>query len=174
MYQDKLESKRIITRKLTLDDITVWFEFLNDKQSTEFLPAFGITDNKERAEIWIEKQIGRYNDNRYGLQALLDKQTGEFLGQCGLLTQEVDGITETEVGYHIFRKHWGKGYAPEAAKLFIDYAFDNNLTDSVISIIDVNNLKSQKVAGKNGLIREKQTKWNELDVFIYRIKNNSK
>jgi RimJ/RimL family protein N-acetyltransferase len=85
------------------------------------------------------------------------------------MVQEVDGVNEIEVGYHIFKKYWGLGYAPEAAKLFIDYAFQNELTDSVISIIDIRNIKSQRVAEKNGLKREKQTIWSGLEVHIYRI-----
>ena len=92
-----------------------------------------------------------------------------------MLTQEVDNIIEIEVGYHIFKKYWGKGFAPEAAKLFIDYAFENDLTNSVISVIDVGNIKSQKVAEKNGLTREKQTKYSDgEDVYIYRITNNKR
>jgi RimJ/RimL family protein N-acetyltransferase len=103
------------------------------------------------------------------MQALIHRQTGAFIGQCGLLAQEVDGVQELEVGYHIFYKYWGQGYAPEAAKGFLQHAFENKLADSLISIIDVRNLKSQRVAEKNGLVREKQTRWSELDVFVYRI-----
>ena len=84
--------------------------------------------------------------------------------------QEVDRETEIEVGYHIFKRFWGQGFAPEAAKLFIDYAFKNNLSNSIISIININNIRSQQVAEKNGLVREKQTNWLDLNVYIYRIK----
>ncbi|CAN5544418.1 hypothetical protein BH23BAC1_BH23BAC1_35930 [soil metagenome] len=81
-----------------------------------------------------------------------NKQTDkEFIGKCGLLTQEVDGIKEIEVGYHIMKKYRRQGYAPEAAKLFFDYALRNYLTISMISIIDIRNIKSQRVAEKNGL-----------------------
>jgi RimJ/RimL family protein N-acetyltransferase len=117
----------------------------------------------------MDKQLNRYAKNLFGLQALIDKRTNEFIGQCGLLLQEVDGRQEVEVGYHILRKHWGKGYAPEAARLFIDFAFEKNLSNSVISIINSKNIKSQRVAQKNGLIKENQTSWRNMDVFIYRV-----
>jgi hypothetical protein len=45
--------------------------------------------------------------------------------------------------------------------------------ESVISIIDVRNMKSQIVANKNELTNEKQTKWNGTDVFIYRMKREN-
>lgn len=43
------------------------------------------------------------------------------------------------------------------------------ITDYVISIIDKGNIKSQRVADKNGLFRNKETTWNNLNVYIYRI-----
>jgi len=167
-YRDKLESNRLITRFLTRNDISIWAEFYADDEAVEFFPSFGLETNLEKAGYMIDKQLDRYAQARYGHQALIDKETNNFIGICGLLTQEVDGIIEIEVGYHIFKKYWGQGYAPEAAKLFIDYAFENGIAESVISVIDVGNVKSQKVAGKNGLVNEKQTKYSGENVYIYR------
>lgn len=172
IYPDGLESPRLITQKLTESYILPWADFFKDKEAIEYFPLFDGTD-LERSKSWIERQLMRYTENRYGMQALVDKKSNEFIGQCGLLAQEVDGINELEVGYHIFKRHWGQGYAPEAARLFINFAFENNLTDSIISIIHINNLRSQKVADKNGLTRDKQTKWLDLDVYIYRINKNN-
>ena len=170
IYEDNLESERLITRKLNDNDIAPWAAFFADKEAVEFLPNFGFTSNLECAKHMIEKQLLRYTDKRFGLQALIEKKTGNFIGVCGLLAQEVDGKTETEVGYHILKKYCGQGFAPEAAKLFIEYAFQNKLTPYVISVIDVKNSKSQRVAEKNGLTIERQTKWlDDEDVYIYRI-----
>ncbi|MBA3663946.1 MAG: GNAT family N-acetyltransferase [Bacteroidetes bacterium] len=168
-YNDHLQSNRLSTRFLTAEDTEAWSHFFKDQEAVQYFPDLGISDPAERATHWIQKQLGRYHEKRFGLQALIDKKTNEFVGQCGLLLQEVDEITEVEVGYHIFKKYWGQGYAPEAAKLFLNYAFQNKFTESVISIIDIRNTKSQRVAEKNNLAREKQTRWNNLDVFIYRI-----
>ncbi len=99
----------------------------------------------------IDVTIKRYADNRLGLQALIDKQTGAFIGQCGILIQEVNGINEIEVGYHLLRKHWGKGYASEAAQMFRDYGFENKVADSLISIIHPLNFPSKNVALRNGM-----------------------
>jgi ribosomal-protein-alanine N-acetyltransferase len=170
LYEDNLESKRLKTRFLTAEDIITWADFFNDDEAVEYMSSFLRTSNEETAKFWIGKQMTRYKENYFGLQALIDKRTNEFVGQCGLLKQEVDGQDETEVGYHMFKKYWGQGFAPEAAKLFIEYAFANNLADSVISIIDIRNIRSQIVADKNGLQREKQTRWSGIDVFIYRIR----
>ncbi len=168
-YQDLLRSPRLQTRFLTQDDIVIWTDFFKDEEAIEFMPTYGLTTNEERATRWIEKQFNRYATNRMGLQALMDKKSNTFIGQAGLLVQEVDGLIELEVGYHVFKKYWGQGYAPEAARLFLNHAFENNLSESVISIIDTRNVNSQRVADKNGLRREKQTTWSDLNVYIYRI-----
>ncbi len=152
-----------------MDNILPWTVLFKDKEVVEYFPAFKGSD-EERSTQWIKRQQSRYEENKFGLQALIDKKTNQFIGQCGLLMQEVDRETEIEVGYHIFKRFWGQGFAPEAAKLFIDYAFKNNLSNSIISIININNIRSQQVAEKNGLVREKQTNWLDLNVYIYRIK----
>ncbi|MBK9285273.1 MAG: GNAT family N-acetyltransferase [Sphingobacteriaceae bacterium] len=169
LYQDNLQSERLLTRKLISEDFESWANFFRDKEAMEHFPYAGELSEEERAKLWIEKQLKRYENQQFGLQALVDKKTNAFVGQCGLLLQTVDEQSEIEVGYHIFKKYWGQGFAPEAAKLFINFAFEHQLTQSVISIINVNNLKSQRVAEKNGLSREKQTTWSGMDVFIYRI-----
>jgi len=169
VYQDKLESARLVTRMLTEDDIPIWADFFADKEAVEFFPSFVLSSNLDSAKHWVDKQLARYADHRFGLQALIDMKSGDFVGQCGLIKQEVDNKEEIEVGYHIFKKYWGQGFAPEAARLFIEYAFQHNLTSSIISIIHKENTKSQSVAKKNGLTIEKETKWTGLDVYIYRI-----
>ncbi|GAB2799699.1 GNAT family N-acetyltransferase [Rhabdobacter roseus] len=168
-YPDQLESPRLRTRFVTPADQVPWADFFKDPEAVALFPDAGSASYAERAERWIERQLTRYREGRFGMQVLLEKTTGAFVGQCGLLAQEVDGVAELEVGYHVFRKYWGQGYAPEAARLFIDLAFSRYLADSVISIIDVRNVNSQRVAEKNGLQREKQTRWSDLDVYIYRI-----
>ena len=172
-YRDQLESQRLRTRFITAEDVIPWTEFFNDPEAIELFPTFGLNTIEERVQHWIDRQLARYRENRYGLQMLIDKQTNSLIGQCGLMLQVVDGIQELEVGYHIIKKYWGKGYAPEAARLFLDFAVEHDLADSVISIIDIRNDKSMRVAEKNGLSRDKQTRWLDMDVFIYRIQKHA-
>lgn len=168
-YEDHLLTERLITRFLTPDDIRVWTAFFKDKDATAYFPPLEFQTDEEKARWWIGRQLTRYREQRFGLQALIHKETKEFIGQCGLLAQEVDGRTEVELAYDIFKKHWGQGYAPEVGRAFLQYAFQNNLADSVVSIIDVRNTKAQRVAWKCGMAREKETRWAGIDVVIYRI-----
>ena len=152
-YPDHLHTERLQTTFLTVDDVPAWSDFFADPEAIRFLfiESLGLPTNEDVAQHMIQKQLDRYAENRYGLQKLVHRVTGEFIGCCGLLLQEVDGQNEIEVGYHIFPAYWGQGYATEAAKCFIDLAFNANQTDRVISIIDDQNYASIRVAEKNGL-----------------------
>src|SRR5690606_8601635 len=96
-------------------------------------------------------------------------ETGRLIGHCGLLVQIVDNITELEIGYSLLPEFWKKGYATEAAGKCMGFAFENNFSDSLISIISLTNTPSQKVAIKNGMKIEKQTTYNDNKVYIFRI-----
>jgi len=169
LYQDNLTSDRLITRKLTKDDVGIWTTFFEDKDCAHFFPTMGLPNAKARAEYWIEKQLARYEENRFGLQALIHKQSGEFIGQCGLLLQEVDNEPVLEIGYSLLKPHWHKGYATEAATLFKDYAFETGFSNELVSIINTKNISSQKVAAQNGMTNLKQTRFWDMDVFIFGI-----
>lgn len=169
------QTKRLLIRNLTMDDVEPWLEFLQGENSLEFLPFTGPTI--EHSKKWIEKQLNRYKDDGHGLMALVDKDTGRMVGQCGLLKQEIDGNVEIEIGYHIVPVFRGKGYATEAAIAFKKLAFKKKMAASIISIIHVDNIKSQKVAERNGMKRDYITRDLKLikDVphYVYRIKLDS-
>jgi ribosomal-protein-alanine N-acetyltransferase len=88
---------------------------------------------------------------------------------CGLLTQLVEDKKEIEVGYSILPEYWGRGYATEAARFFRDFGFEQENLEQIISVIDIRNIASQKVAEKNGMRINRQIKYYDLDVFIYQI-----
>lgn len=171
-YPDKFETPRLFIRKLVAADYAEWSEFFKDEEATLFHAVKERLNPEESAKELIDSQIKRYDLQLYGLQALILKETGRLIGLCGLLIQEINGQKELEIGYHLIRKYWGNGYAIEAASFFKEYAFNNNLSTSVISIIHINNLRSQKVAENNGMKREQQSEWRGKEVFIYRVYNS--
>jgi RimJ/RimL family protein N-acetyltransferase len=146
MYLLPKETERLKIEPLTLRDASAWVDYFRKNNALKFV---GMTDDNDvelKARQWIERQLWRYQTSRYGLLALRDKRTNALVGQCGLLAQEIDGKDELEVGYHVLPKEWGKGYATEAAGLFRRYAFEQKLSKTLISIIHVDNVRSQRVA----------------------------
>ncbi len=147
-----------------------WSKFLGDSRTNKFFPPEA--RSSEYIEEWFKRVQWRRENNRFGFLALHHKETEEFLGLAGLLTQELEGKDILEVGYHLFYEQWGNGYATEAAKYFKNYAFENNLTDKLYSMIHIENEASKKVARRNGMTPESTTTvWN-LPVELFTIYKN--
>ncbi len=173
-YNDGLETDRLITRFLKADDHNILVKmFENFENYRYFTFLHHLKTPNEKAHFWLEGGLKRYEDERYGLQWLIDKQTGEYVGQCGLLLQDIDEKNELEVGYSLFMKYWGLGYATEAAKAFHAHGLKTTDANSIISIIDIDNIPSQKVAMANNMTRDKQVTWMNMNVGIYRGPNRS-
>lgn len=150
------ESERLIFRLLEKSDYETWLPFFENSDTARFLALNPNNTKEELCDIWFEKVFNRYKNDLGGMNVLIDKTTGEFIGQCGLLVQEIENRTRLEVGYSMLPKFWGKGYAAEAAIKCKTFAFDMNYTDSLISIIHPENIASEKVALKNGMSLIKQ------------------
>jgi len=156
MYLDGFTTERLIIRPLSKRDIPVWTDFFLDNSYFEFIGLDTAIDACDHSRNWINRQLKRYKDNEYGLMALISKDTMEMVGQCGLITMNVENSRELEVGYHIITRFKGMGYATEAARFFRNWVFENNLADIFIAVIHVDNHDSQAVAKKLGLRKERE------------------
>lgn len=103
----------------------------------------------------------------HGLWALELKSDARFIGLCGLIAQEIEGVDELEVGYHILPDYRQRGLASEAARGAMDYAFGPLGVDRIVSIILPDNAASIAVALGNGLAFERSARFRDLDVSIY-------
>ncbi len=99
------------------------------------------------AKRWIEWNIENYSTHGFGLWAIEERDSGSFLGDCGLTYQTVEGAQLLELGYHLQELRRGFGYATEAARACLAYAFDDVRADLVCSIVDPENVASIAVAG---------------------------
>jgi [ribosomal protein S5]-alanine N-acetyltransferase len=165
------ETERLLFREIRETDFSAWLEFHKDT-STSLYWTEEKGSPEEECTKWYAKQFQRYNNNRGGMNALIEKQTGNFIGHCGLLLQAVDGNTELEIAYSLLPAYWNKGYASEAAIKCRDFAFHNKLAGSLISIISITNIPSEKVAIKVGMKPDKQTIYNGNQVNIFRVFSN--
>ncbi len=162
-----LETKRLQLRYLTSGDVDVVFAVIGDPQTMKYYPQ---QFSREDALRWVTKTQERYRTDGFGLFAVVLKSEGVVIGNCGLMRQDVEGESLVEVGYHFRRDYWGHGYATEAARACMDYAFERLNVEKLISLILAENLPSRRVAERNGMTVERQVMFQELPHLMYAMK----
>jgi RimJ/RimL family protein N-acetyltransferase len=160
-------TERLNFRLITLDDVDLWMPYINSAEAIRFM-AF-TQGSRADCIFMLQRSLDRYAESGSGLNMLELKATGEAAGQCGLLTQLVDGAMELEIGYHMLPAHWHQGYATEAAIACKHFAFERKLAPSLISLIDPENFASQRVALRNGMVAERTTLHRDRPAVVHRI-----
>lgn len=161
-----LETERLLFRRLVPEDINWWMDYINSAEAIRFMPF--TLGSRSDGEQMIERARERYKEDGSGLNAILLRDSGTPVGQCGLLTQHVDGVLELEIGYHFLPQYWGNGYAAESAIACKEFAAERRLTPSVISLIDEKNVRSQGVAKRNSMHYEKRTVHRGVPALVFR------
>lgn len=116
-----------------------------DPQARRFYPDFG---EPGRADAWIAWNLDNYAAHGLGLWVIENRDDGSFLGDCGFTFQQVEGEAWLEVGYHLQEPHRGHGYATEAGRACVAYAFDVVGAPRVCSVIHPDNTASIRVASR--------------------------
>lgn len=141
-----LETERLILRKMTQADYKDICKILQDE---EVMYAYEGAFSDNEVKDWIDRQIKRYQEDGFGLCAVILKENGEIIGQCGLTMQDIPNDRVVEIGYLFQKQYWHNGYATEAAKACKEYAFNVLNVKEVFSIIRDTNIASQNVAKRN-------------------------
>src|SRR6185312_14428647 len=103
-----------------------------------------------RNDAWrnMATAAGHWVLRGYGLWVVERKSDRAVMGRVGLINPE--GWPGLEVGWTLGRPYWGSGYATEAARAAMDYAFLTQNVGKLISLIDPDNKASQAVARRLG------------------------
>jgi RimJ/RimL family protein N-acetyltransferase len=148
-----IETKRIILRNQTLNDLNDLYQILSDKETMKYYPK---PYTKEATKNWIIGNINSYRKNGFGLWAVVLKFNNKFIGQCGITNQNIDGKIVPEIGFHINKKYWNNGYATESALACLKYGFDKLNLDEIYIHTYVKNIPSIRIAEKIGMIKRKE------------------
>jgi [ribosomal protein S5]-alanine N-acetyltransferase len=143
-----LETERLYLRELQPSDADDLFEILGDPQTMAFYPS---PKTREETDAWIAWSRGSYAERGFGLWASVLKSDGALVGDCGLTVQSVDGEGFVEVGYHLNKRLWHRGYATEAAVACRDHAFETVGVGRLIALIRPENEPSWRVARRLGM-----------------------
>ena len=167
---DLIETERLRLRPFAADlsDLDPLHEIQSDPEHMRYYPH---PFSRDESRAWIERSLERQERLGFSLWAIEDRETGEFLGNCGPIPQVVDGVDEIELGWSVTPRRAGQGIATEAAAAWRDRVLGPFGFDRLISLVRPENVPSRRVAEKIGMAVWKETRhgsagWVHL---VYRI-----
>nr|WP_262271054.1 GNAT family N-acetyltransferase [Microvirga sp. HBU65207] len=146
MMREILSTPRLILREITPADLPDLHRIYGDRECMQFYPA---PKSYPETEAWFQElAFDSYANHRFGLWAVIGRDSGDLIGDCGITLQTTPAVQEPEVGYHLWREFWHQGLATEAARACVRYGLDMLQMPRVVSITSPENLSSQRIAEK--------------------------
>ncbi len=148
------ETPRLIIRRFEPADASDLFRIYSDAETMQFLgsPAESVEEVRSNIENHIRSYYDQYG---FGLWAAVLKNENRLVGRCGILYQNIEGQTDSELAYLVDRNFCGRGLATEAALAVIKVAANVNHFSRMVAVIHPDNIGSINVAGKCGFVFER-------------------
>jgi [ribosomal protein S5]-alanine N-acetyltransferase len=170
----RIETERLILRDFVKED---WQRVLEYQSDPLYLRYYEWTSRTPEA---VQEFVGWFLDHqeqkpriKFQLAVTL-KSTNQLIGNCGIRMDTPDAF-QADIGYELDPKHWGNGYATEAAHAIVDFGFNNFGLHRVWSWTVADNTGSARVMEKLGMRREGHLRENEYyrgrwwDTLMYAI-----
>ncbi len=149
MINDALfETERLYVRHLMPDDLDDLAALCADPIAMQYM-GDGKPLDRATCERWIGICQEKYADRGYGTSAVIEKNTDQFVGFCGVIRAPENDYDE--IIYAFSQPSWGKGYATEAAKAMLFYVFMISDLETIYATIHEKNTVSQEMMSKLGL-----------------------
>jgi len=161
-----VQTPRLIVREFLPEEEPVYLAHFNDPEVCKHIPK---RSRDERINIFRTAQAKYPDTKQTGIWGIFDGLNGAFIGSC-LLRPYNDEPGKIEVGYSMDKIYWGKGIATEMVNALVDYAFTYKGTKEVVGITTLDNIASQRVLEKAGLVRMPDFEKDGEVVAFFRIK----
>ena len=156
-----IETSRLLLRPLEKTDAERLFLLDNNPEVMKYVGQPVLTEI-EQTNQYLELIQKQYQDNGIGRYAVIEKESGLLIGWSGLklITEKINNHENFyELGFRFAPEFWGKGYAKESAKAFLDAGFNEMNIDVIYAYADSENDASNSALRKLGF----ETKNNFID-----------
>lgn len=147
------ETNRLILRELETGDALNFYHLNSDPEVLKYTGDQPFVSEQAAFDFLFNYPKNSYEKYGYGRWAVELSDTNEWIGWCGLKFSLENN--ETDIGYRFFKKHWGNGYATEAAKASLDYGFNELNLNKIVGRAMNDNIASIIVLKKIGMKFEK-------------------
>ncbi|MEG4007455.1 GNAT family N-acetyltransferase [Microcoleus sp. Pol11C1] len=160
----EIETARLYLRQFTPHDLDDLYRIYSDPETMKYITG---VRSREATEIAIDTMIQLWEENNFGMWAVVHKIDRKMIGRCGL--GFLDKTPEVELGYALDKVYWNQGLATEASFASLNYGFEILQLDRIVAIARPENIASQRVIQKVGMKYEKNAHYYETDVVYYSI-----
>jgi ribosomal-protein-alanine N-acetyltransferase len=164
-----LETQRLVLRTLGPNDLDGLFALYRDPEVRRYFPEGTLTYEQTREELDWFLQGGDPAHPELGLWATIHKDSGRFIGRCGLIPWTIDGNEEVEVAYLLAKAYWRQGLGAEIAEALVRYGFQQLRLTRLIALIDPANRASIGTAEKAGFRFERRIEHEGSPCSLYAI-----
>lgn len=163
-----LETQRLTLKTSTTENFSNVFSLLSDPEVMRYVGNGPRTENE--IQIGLDKMIKHQEKYGFSFCDIFKKDSGEFIGRAGLIHLAMnEDQDEIEVGYQLHKKYWGHGYATEITKALIEWGFKHLQLEFIVAVIQPENIASQKVLEKSGMIYIGKTNYYDREVSKFKI-----
>jgi ribosomal-protein-alanine N-acetyltransferase len=167
-----LDTQRLFFRRLVQGDFDDLYALYSDEEIRRYFPEGTLNRAQTQEELeWFLN--GHPSHPSLGLWAAVLKESGEFVGRCGLLPWTIDGVDEVEIAYMIAKRYWRQGLGSEAARALVRYGFDSLGLKRLIALIDFDHEASIRTAVSAGLKFDKAICMDGIRSAVYAIERGA-
>lgn len=137
-------------RQWQLDDAAAAFEMYGDPEVVRFLGGDLPVANVDAQRDWLAARAHRWVEPNYDVWAVVERATDAIVGTTML--KPIPGHDDRiEIGWHLARRVWGRGYATEAAREVLRYGFEERKLSRVHALVVPENAASIAVVNRLGM-----------------------
>ncbi|MBI4816714.1 MAG: GNAT family N-acetyltransferase [Deltaproteobacteria bacterium] len=157
-----LTTARLTLRPYIPDDIVRIHRIYGDPEVMRSVGS-AVAHTVDELRVHLERRIGHQERHGFSAWAVFESGSDELVGDAGLV--EVEGTHEIELSYRFRRDTWGRGYAAEVARAWVEVAFRTIGLDALMASVPKENRAAARVLEQLGMARSSETR----SVVTYRI-----
>ena len=173
MMHFTLKTERLLLRPFVASDNEAMFRMDSNPSVHQYLGNKPLT-TIEQCDQYIAAIQKQYQDNGIGRFVVEIIETGEIIGWAGLkfiVDPENNHVNFYDIGYRFAEDYWGKGYGFEAAKAWLEYAFNEMKVATVYAVAHSENKGSNRILQKIGMQQNGQYLNDGMLCNWYELKN---
>ena len=145
------------TPRLLAERVTAahWLDLRRMDEDDSFMARLGGPRDVDGTVAYLQMNLKHWADHGFGMWMLRDAVSKAIIGRAILRHLDVERVDEIEVGYGFMPEYWGRGLATEVARACVKMGFGRLGVETLVAITTPDNLASQHVMRKAGLVYER-------------------